>query len=476
MKKIQILISFTLIASLCWSQGSAKKVNAKAVPSKETEVSIKCTFENCSSADSLALYQVAGIERKIVSVVHAAADGSFTFKIMQPASPQFYVVGLNTDPNNVKPFIVSNTETSMNLSGPCFNLVATTVQNSKLNDAYADAINKINQLKIDANRVNGEYQTNYKNPELRASAEKKVAEVDARKVALLDSLKKTQPFIAKIVALDSYTSYLSNPKKDKFKDEIEYFATQYFQYVNWKDEEYNNIPQISDLFKSYTQVITLPQLGLTKPQQKAYFEALLKNIPAKTNAYKYALSGITTALMEAQNSLLIDMANIYQTEFVNEDMEYRSRLGMAVNNMKAQMIDVPAPEIVQADTTGKMRKLSDMKGKYVLLDFWASWCGPCRRENPNVVRLYGKYKDKGFDVFSVSLDQARDRWIKAIAEDGLVWDNHVSDLKYWSNEAARTYGVQSIPSTLLIDKQGVIIARNLRGEALEAKLRELMGE
>ena len=134
-----------------------------------------------------------------------------------------------------------------------------------------------------------------------------------------------------------------------------------------------------------------------------------------------------------------------------------------------------APEIEQADTTGMVRKLSSLRGKIVLLDFWASWCGPCRRENPNVVKLYHKYKDKGFAIFSVSLDSKRERWIDAIHKDGLVWPDHVSDLRGWRNQASNKYGVSSIPTTFLLDANGKIIGKNLRGIALEEKLKEIFG-
>lgn len=135
-----------------------------------------------------------------------------------------------------------------------------------------------------------------------------------------------------------------------------------------------------------------------------------------------------------------------------------------------------APDLAFPDPDGNIRKLSDLRGKVVLLDFWASWCRPCRGENPHVVAMYQKYHDKGFEVFSVSLDREKESWKRAIAADGLVWPNHVSDLKYWSSEAARTYGVSSIPSTFLLDQNGRIIAKNLRGEALSNALKQIFGE
>ncbi len=137
----------------------------------------------------------------------------------------------------------------------------------------------------------------------------------------------------------------------------------------------------------------------------------------------------------------------------------------------------PAPDFTELMLDRKTSmSLSDLKGKIVLLDFWASWCGPCRKENPNVVRLYEKYKDRGFTVMSVSLDDNLDRWKQAIEADNLSWPNHVSDLKKWSSAAAQKYQVRGIPFTVLIDQEGKIIQTNLRGPALEQALVELLGE
>ena len=135
-----------------------------------------------------------------------------------------------------------------------------------------------------------------------------------------------------------------------------------------------------------------------------------------------------------------------------------------------------APEIEMKDRDGKVRRLSDMRGKVVLIDFWASWCGPCRAELPNVVRLYQKYHDKGFDIYSVSLDKDRNAWLQAILNTGQVWENHVSDLNGWTSSGGHAYGVSSIPYTVLIDRKGRVIAKKLRGEELAVKLQEIFGE
>lgn len=134
-----------------------------------------------------------------------------------------------------------------------------------------------------------------------------------------------------------------------------------------------------------------------------------------------------------------------------------------------------APDIDLPDREGKSLKLSSLRGQVVLLDFWASWCGPCRHENPNVVKAFKAYENKGFTVFSVSLDENKEKWLNAIQKDGLVWPSHVSDLKGWRSAGSALYKVTGIPATFLIGKDGKIVAKNLRGAALENKLKELLG-
>jgi peroxiredoxin len=132
-----------------------------------------------------------------------------------------------------------------------------------------------------------------------------------------------------------------------------------------------------------------------------------------------------------------------------------------------------APDFTLNSPEGTSISLSSLRGKYVLIDFWAAWCGPCRMENPNVVRMYNKYKDKGFTIYGVSLDDNRDAWLAAIKKDGLPW-THGSELKKWNSGVAQAYGVNAIPATYLLDKEGKVIAKNLRGAALENKLAELL--
>lgn len=155
---------------------------------------------------------------------------------------------------------------------------------------------------------------------------------------------------------------------------------------------------------------------------------------------------------------------------------YFQSLNERVVAMSKLAIGAEAPEITMNTPDGETASLSSLRGKVVLLDFWASWCKPCRAENPNVVKMYQKYNYKGFEVFSVSLDKQKQAWVNAIQQDGLVWSNHVSDLQHWQSAAAKLYNISGIPQTYLLDQNGVIIGKNLRGPVLEQKLQELFGE
>lgn len=145
-----------------------------------------------------------------------------------------------------------------------------------------------------------------------------------------------------------------------------------------------------------------------------------------------------------------------------------------VDKMKLTAIGQPAPEISLPNPDGQLVALSSFRGNYVLVDFWAKWCGPCRMENPNVVKAYKKFSAKGFEVLGVSLDRNREDWVRAIAEDGLNW-THISDLNYFNSQAAKDYNINAIPFSILVDPNGIIVAKNLRGPGLHKKLEEIYG-
>ena len=231
--------------------------------------------------------------------------------------------------------------------------------------------------------------------------------------------------------------------------------------------------------------------------------ALASKIKSIANPYtalmlaNAAFRGASTENLELHKSVLSKL----QSAGVDKSImgEYGGYIGQLEKTLSLQRIAVgkQAPDIALPSPDGKEYALSDLKGKVVLLDFWASWCGPCRRENPSVVKVYNQYKSKGFEVFSVSLDgldsrtkaryggnqaqidqqmeSSKNRWKQAIAQDKLSWDAHVSDLKKWDSAPAQTYGVSGIPRTFMIDREGNIAAVGLRGAAsIEAELKKLL--
>jgi len=156
-----------------------------------------------------------------------------------------------------------------------------------------------------------------------------------------------------------------------------------------------------------------------------------------------------------------------------KDSYFGKKIKVALETAKTTAIGSAAPDFTLNDVNGKPVSLASFKGKYTLVDFWASWCGPCRQENPNVVKAYNTYKAKGFEILGVSLDDKKENWEKAIQQDNLGW-KHVSDLKGWQSSAAALYDVKGIPMNFLLDKDGKIIAKNLRGEDLVKKLSEVL--
>ena len=222
-------------------------------------------------------------------------------------------------------------------------------------------------------------------------------------------------------------------------------------------------------------------------------EAFQKNIEEKDKAIQKEEKKIYLAYIKANPKSIISLDALKKyagpmPEDVKELDSIYNKLSPGVKSskkgteyaklltgLKNTAIGATAPAFTQNDTIGKPVNLADFRGKYLLVDFWASWCGPCRAENPVVVAAFNKYKAKPFTILSVSLDQpnGHDAWLKAIHKDGLAW-THVSDLKFWDNEVAKLYSVRSVPMNFLLDPQGKIIARNLRGEALDKKLAELL--
>ncbi len=217
-------------------------------------------------------------------------------------------------------------------------------------------------------------------------------------------------------------------------------------------------PKLADKFKDLQaeQKVILKAFIQQHPASFVSMDAL-RSFGGPSPSYSEVMPLFSTLAPAVQNS---DNGKDYKT---------------SIEKLRSTSVGSIAPDFTQNDPTGKPISLSSFKGKYVLLDFWASWCGPCRQENPNVVKAFNQYKSKNFTVLSVSLDkpEGKQAWLQAIKDDNLAW-NHVSDLKFWNNDVAKLYGIQSIPGNFLIDPTGKIVAKDLRGDDLEQTLAQML--
>lgn len=251
----------------------------------------------------------------------------------------------------------------------------------------------------------------------------------------------------------------------------------------------------NDIFKTYLEEVEKMNKELVKIQEKYQsamasqdsdeaqkaqidYNALMENHQVYTKNFvkEHNASAVAAYITLIQLSGQIESAEMDSivNKFPQEiaQSEYVIRLKEIAEGMRKTAVGVMAPDFTMNDPEGKPIQLSSLRGKVVMIDFWAAWCGPCRRENPNVVKLYQQYHDKGFEILGVSLDNKKEDWVEAIRQDQLSW-LHVSDLQHWQSNAARLYAVNSIPQTFLLDKDGKIIAKGLRSEELAAKLNEL---
>jgi thiol-disulfide isomerase/thioredoxin len=434
----------------------------RAIFSFAAPVTIKGNIANTSGEKKVYLYVYHG-DMLIPKDSVSQKNGNFSFKSGTEGFPQgMYRIGFSRE--NSSTIILGKEEFELKIDAKswenpvCLNSAENAVF-GRYNASTSSLNAKIQKLEQKYREMSGMAQTNPQGFQQALSGLRQKADSLFKDHQLkLNALKNENPSLYMAKVLD----FIIDPT-DKTGDN---FITQSMledpglQRTNFWDNRFTNL---------------LRRFGEENPEKwLSLTDKVVNQTMPKTPAREIALRAAAKALLPLEQSGEFSAYN-YAKTYIAEFPGSESR------NFLKQFSQGPpgegemAPDITLADREGKILPLSSTRGKVVLLDFWASWCGPCRMENPNVVKAYEKYKNKGFTVFSVSLDQSKDKWLAAIAKDGLVWENHVSDLKGWGSAGAALYQVRGIPATFLLDKTGKIIARNLRGPALEKKLEELLG-
>lgn len=436
----------------------------------ESTITLLCHFDDCTM-DSISLYERKGLAvRSISKAGRRAEDKAYVF-VLPASKPQFYTVGINEA--MVKTVILGE-EKEVHLWGQCSAIDAARTMGSAANKELETITKRLRALNLDGLNLSRDYQAAKaaNTPDQAGSLLKKIAEIDKDKKHFIDSLQKVSPMAYRFACLNTHLSYEAEGKS--FPSPADYYGMEYFKLADLGHADYANNPFIFDAFRNFvTDIIAIP--GVSSEQQKAWINTQLDRVPKQTNAYRNALGGVVSGLQASNNANYFEFANKYVSTFKPSNMGEISRIEAELNKNKTFMPGMEAPDLVGETPEGTNWSLSQMRGKYVLIDFWASWCGPCRREMPAVKVVYDKYKSKGFDILGVSLDREKEKWVQAIQQDGLPW-KHISDLKGWESALSRLYSVTSIPQTILLDKEGKIITRGLRGEQLEVKLKELIGE
>jgi len=469
------LLDFALMKSLTYLLGfcSLMLVAVTCKPGQQTTTSPKNGTQitgtlNGNKADSLKLLIWDGVNLNPIEsqqLTYQKDKSIFSFNTQKLNSGLYF---LAFDSKKVRPFIIHN-EAVVEVRGHVDSIQQFRFPGSTINERYNYYMNQNQQMSKEFQGILGEYRRFAKIPEKKAEVDAKMKDYDTRRVALYNQAKTDDPFLAKVLGLFTYLSYEFNKEGDE--SEGQYFAKNFFNYADLSDPVYNHLPQIRNAAQGYAQ--TLGKVGLTVEDQQKYVDENLAKMDEGSVAYKAFLLGVAIGYGQTKaEQNIVKYGELYLSKFSGENAKLDQDLTGRIRKAKKLMPGIQAPDIVQKNPEGEEVKLSDFKGKIVLIDFWASWCGPCRRENPNVVKVYNEFKDQGFEILGVSLDKSKAKWVSAIEKDKLTWP-HVSDLKGWGSTHAKDYGVTGIPQTFLVDKEGKIIAKNLKGAQLDAQLTKL---
>lgn len=436
----------------------------KSTPSKKqgSSITLNCRIYGvASNLDSMYLYENMGLANRIVARAGRSGPDSAYVLIVPASEPKLYLVGAN---ENATKAIVLGEEKAVTIWGNSAFMAKARTVNSPANTSFESLNLRLDALINEARDLRGKY--NLSKGSTQANAKAALVKFGKTKMQLLDSLKAANPLLYRFAALQLPPDYIGEGT------ESEFYGKAYFSNADLKDKAYEAMPEVFKAFEAYTA--QLINLGVPHDKIAEMAEAQVARIPAGSRSARMAMGGIISTLKNSQSAQYPTLAKKYIDTYRNNSYGEIPRMEMEIRRAGTYLTGFEAPDLAGMTPDSSTYSLKQMRGKVVMVDFWASWCGPCRKENPNVVANYHKYKDKGFDILGVSLDRNIQAWKKAIDADGLPW-HHISDLKGWQSSHAALYSVTSIPQTLLIDREGKIIARNLRGEQLGAKLEEIFG-
>lgn len=459
------LLLFLLVLPVLYSSPA----NAQTANSGD-QITLVCKIVGESgNSPAISLYEQIGMAYQEVATGQREEDGSYVIRLPK-SEPRMYSIGFNDQQNGR---IILGSEKELTLWANIQFMQKGRTVGSDINKAFYDVQTQVEALASTSDDLRNALRQARatRNAESIKEASQKLVAHGKEKTAYLESLRKSNPMFWRFATLQLSPDFTAEQNNNA--GELDFYSKSFFDYADLNDPAYEDAPGVFDAFQNY--VHTISQLGASAESSRGMIDAQLAKLQPGTKRHRRALSGVVSGMQAANHPGFPDYARLYIKFYRNQDAGEVGRLEYELNRSSTFTPGMTAPDLVGNTPEGEPYALSKMRGKYVLIDFWASWCGPCRRENPNVVALYGKYKDKGFDILGVSLDRTEDAWKKAIEQDGLTW-KHISDLQGWKSQHAALYSVTSIPQTLLIDPEGKIVQRNLRGEQLGMKLAEIFGE
>lgn len=462
----KLLTFLFLVPTLLLAQASPKNA-----PNTAKTVTIVChILEQPANMDSLYLYETIGLGSRVIgrSTLNTA-DNTFVFTVPASATPKMYGIGASNPTVYAKVWVLE--EPQITLWGNYMFLEKSRTVSSPINRSWEAMQKRIDAFRATSETLNFQFRQAAIDGNRSKSIGDQIEQHNKNKKNYLDSLKAVNDPFWKLACLHVSPDY----KGDKgYEDVGDFIAREVFRHANLSDNYYQAQPEVFFAFEQFAR--RLAMVLTTSDRMKKLLDVQMAKLPEGSKLQRMAMGGVISGLKSTGHLLTAEYTMKYIDKYKKEDIYgeiARMEYDMAKN--RTSTIGMEAPDLAGMTPDSSTYSLRQLRGKVTLIDFWASWCGPCRRENPNVVQTYKKYHDKGFDVLGVSLDTDAKRWRDAIAQDGLPW-HHISDLGGWQSKHAALYSVSSIPTTLLLDKDGKILARNLRGEQLGEKLKEIFGE